>query len=110
MAAAGAQGLGHGMGLGMAASAPTSLGMPPLHPVVPTGGAVDGLLQLLRQEAERRGGIIDWECRYDGFGDAKEWTAVPHLGGQELARPRRRGTRWSTAWSPGGCGQRRRCG
>ena len=86
MDAAGAHGQGHGMGLGMAASAPASLSMPPLRSVVATGGAVDGPFQLLRQEADRRGGIIDWECRYDGFGDSKVWTAVPHLGGQELAR------------------------
>ena len=72
-----------GAGLGLSASVPTSALRPG---VAAVGGAVDGPFQMLRQEADRRGGIIDWECRYDGFGDAKVWTAVPHLGGQELAR------------------------
>ena len=72
-----------GAGLGLTSSVPTSALRPG---VAAVGGAVDGPFQMLRQEADRRGGIIDWECRYDGFGDAKVWTAVPHLGGQELAR------------------------
>ena len=72
-----------GAGLGLSASVPTTALRPG---VAAVGGALDGPFQMLRQEADRRGAIIDWECRYDGYGDAKVWTAVPHLGGQELAR------------------------
>jgi len=81
----GTHGAGHGMGLGMGTSAAAAL-RPAMGTIASAGGVVEGPFQLLRAEADRRGGIIDWECRYDGFGDAKVWTAVPHLNGTELAR------------------------
>ena len=41
--------------------------------------------QQLRVEAERRGGAIDWDTRYDQQGTAQIYTAVPYLHGKPLA-------------------------
>jgi hypothetical protein len=46
--------------------------------------APDSALQALRLEVERRGGAVDWDCRYDMLGDLKVFTATPYISGLPL--------------------------
>jgi len=48
--------------------------------------APDSSVQALRIEVERRGGVVDWDCRYDKLGrDDRVYTATAYLAGVPLA-------------------------
>ena len=46
--------------------------------------APESALQALRLEVERRGGTVDWDCRYDVVGELKVFTATPYISGLPL--------------------------
>ena len=60
-------------------------GVAPVEVAYPVGmPAPDSAFQALRLEVERRGGTVDWDCRYDLLGDLKVFTATPYISGVPL--------------------------